>query len=82
MQAILITAATELWVCPCLFSLEQETAVNIAVSCRLVANPDDVMMLNVDDKAESERARGRSAPGLTAYVLADPPPCFRLLRRT
>lgn len=35
---------------------KQETAVNIAVSCRLVANPDDVMMLNVDDKAETAAA--------------------------
>ncbi|EFN58106.1 hypothetical protein CHLNCDRAFT_20630, partial [Chlorella variabilis] len=26
---------------------KQETAVNIAVSCRLVSNPDDVMMLNL-----------------------------------
>ena len=33
---------------------KQETAVNIAVSCRLVSNPDDVMMLNVDEKATSE----------------------------
>ena len=33
---------------------KQETAVNIAVSCRLVSNPDDVMMLNVDEKAEGE----------------------------
>lgn len=33
---------------------KQETAVNIAVSCSLVRNPDDVLMLNVDEKAESE----------------------------
>jgi phospholipid-transporting ATPase len=33
---------------------KQETAVNIAVSCALVSSPDDVMMLNVDEKAESE----------------------------
>lgn len=36
---------------------KQETAINIAVSCRLVGNPDDVMMLNVDEKAESESMR-------------------------
>lgn len=44
-------------VLPMPFPLEQETAVNIAVSCRLVTNPDDVMVLNVDDKAESKWAR-------------------------
>ena len=31
---------------------KQETAVNIAVSCDLVQNPDDVMMVNVDEKSE------------------------------
>lgn len=31
---------------------KQETAVNIAVSCDLVRNVDNVMMLNVDEKAE------------------------------
>lgn len=40
-------------------SFEQETAVNIAVSCRLVSNPDDVMTLNVDDKADSELSGAR-----------------------
>ena len=39
---------------------KQETAVNIAVSCSLVSAPDDVMMLNVDEKSESE-CRGRMA---------------------
>jgi phospholipid-transporting ATPase len=33
---------------------KQETAVNIAVSCDLVRNVDDVIMLNVDEKAEGE----------------------------
>lgn len=32
---------------------KQETAVNIAVSCRLVHNPDSVMMLNVDEKSNT-----------------------------
>lgn len=31
---------------------KQETAVNIAVSCSLVQNVDEVMMLNVDEKAD------------------------------
>ena len=35
----------------------QETAINIAVSCALVKNPDDVMVLNVDDKSQSELRR-------------------------
>lgn len=35
---------------------KQETAVNIAVSCRLVSNPDDVMMLNVDEKSKTADA--------------------------
>ena len=39
---------------PCL-AAPQETAINIAVSCALVKNPDDVMVLNVDDKSESEQ---------------------------
>ena len=38
---------------------KQETAVNIAVSCSLVSAPDDVMMLNVDEKSESECGRRR-----------------------
>ncbi len=33
---------------------KQETAVNIAVSCDLVRNVDDVMMLNVDEKREGK----------------------------
>lgn len=37
---------------------KQETAVNIAVSCDLVRNVDDVMMLNVDEKAEGETCFG------------------------
>lgn len=36
---------------------KQETAVNIAVSCRLVHNPEDVMMLNVDEKSKDTAAR-------------------------
>ena len=63
---------------------KQETAVNIAVSCQLVGNPDDVMMLNVDEKAEGGSAswlpRGRAAcgralartPGLTAHPTHPP----------
>lgn len=51
---------------------KQETAVNIAVSCALVRNPDDVLMLNMDEKLESpegERAQGGGAgPGPAAGV--------------
>jgi phospholipid-translocating P-type ATPase (flippase) len=35
---------------------KQETAINIAVSCALVKNPDEVMVLNVDDKSETAKA--------------------------
>ena len=38
---------------PCPHPAPQETAINIAVSCALVQNPDDVMVLNVDDKSKS-----------------------------
>lgn len=41
---------------PCL-APPQETAINIAVSCALVKNPDEVMVLNVDDKSECEWQR-------------------------
>jgi len=34
---------------------KQETAVNIAVSCDLMVNVDEVMMINVDEKSEGKK---------------------------
>jgi phospholipid-transporting ATPase len=47
----LLTANIRVWM---ITGDKMETAVNIAVSCRLVADPDSIMLLVVDEKQDGE----------------------------
>ena len=61
----LIQAGIRVWM---ITGDKQETAVNIAVSCRLISDPQGVLMLNVNEKGESECASQRAG-----WLVFEPP---------
>ena len=58
--ATLLEAGVRVWM---ITGDKQETAINIGVSCKLVSNPETIMILNVDEKKEhavcTEEARSK-----------------------
>lgn len=57
----LLTAGIRVWM---ITGDKMETAVNIAVSCQLVKDPDSIMMLVVDEKQDGEGVGGGSCLGV------------------
>lgn len=49
---------------------KQETAINIGVSCKLVSNPEKIMILNVNEKQEPSGGLGWSWDGVSRWVVA------------
>ncbi len=47
---------------------KQETAINIGVSCKLVSNPESIMILNVNEKQEQEECVREARAKLTALL--------------
>lgn len=47
----LLEAGVKVWM---ITGDKQETAINIGVACKLVSNPESIMILNVNEKQEAK----------------------------
>ncbi|GAB4813241.1 hypothetical protein N2152v2_000287 [Parachlorella kessleri] len=63
--ATLLEAGVRVWM---ITGDKQETAINIGVSCKLVSNPETIMILNVDEKQEHDTCMKEAGAKLHAML--------------